>query len=742
MSLTRIFQRAASWSTVAVLTLSGLGALLPTTAHAAGAELRISEIHWAGTAASSGDQWIELVNTSASAITFSDATPYKLVIGTAPADVTYLLDSSFGTLPAGEVLLISKFSLAASSVHALVGAQYVVLPTLDLPSMTSEYRVFADDTSLVDGIIDLDGAGTGQPPFLGAAATVTTGAASMSRVNLALSGSDLASWYTAATVGAGFDVTAATQYGTPGSLNAEVAMPTGKVLPAGSTTTAFLPTVSGLSTADQVSIRFERVSYDQAPAPLVETYVASVVAGEYSVMANAPALPAGRYQITATAVDVDGNRSQAVRIPATLATAEYDYVVFPTSSTLASPTLSPLAPLTNQPTVTLTGSIDQTVPVAELEVVRNGKAYASFPVSGSSYSVPAILVPNMVNEFAVLAVGLDGVFSLPVMTSTLHDGLAPNAVDGTKVVLTPNTPGTADTIAGLAGAAEPGTTLYIYGDVAQTKLIATLTVAADGSFTNQNIGDNTYAAVYLVVQDAAGNLSSALGVNNPTTYTPTSGLSLTATAIYENQATVSWTKVDGVTRYRIKYKMVGASYGTPVDVCLTGNTNCNFSATIKDLFADTDYVFAIAAVDQYGNSSAYSELTFRTKQLVVAAAPVPPVVDVATPLVATAKAATKPTKVTLTDPTPSPTATPLEEGDVQSATTSSTSTNWTPWIVLAALIGLAVLATAGYFYWFGGEAGEAALASVMAERAREEAGGKSKKEPASPAKGKKDGRRW
>jgi hypothetical protein len=372
--------------------------------------------------------------------------------------------------------------------------------------------------------------------------------------------------------------------------------------------------------------------------------------------------------------------------------------------------------------------------------MRNGKYYGTVPAVGSVFSASVAFVPNTLNTIQFFAVDVTGMWSMPVVAMVTHDNIAPLAVDKTKVQLVGNVPGADDTIKGLTAAAEPTTTLYIYGDAAKTILISTLTVAADGSFPITSIGDNKYASVWLVLKDAAGNIGPSTKIDNQIAFANTTqNLGPTITNIG-----VSWSPISGAVSYRLKYKGVGGAYGAPISLCTAGT--CSFLTTIINLNADSQYTVAIAAVDSNGNESAYVESTFRT----LAPTPVvtaPPVVTV--PAVATPTRKTD--KVTKSAPTPTPSATPNpdDKGDVKAVATDTTR-NWTPWIILGVLVGIAVLATAGYFYWFGGEAGEMAMMGMMAAKEdddEEESKSSSKKSGSSggsspPSKPTNKDKRW
>jgi hypothetical protein len=70
---------------------------------------------------------------------------------------------------------------------------------------------------------------------------------------------------------------------------------------------------------------------------------------------------------------------------------------------------------------------------------------------------------------------------------------------------------------GSAGSVEPGATVIVYSDAGLTQEIGRAQAGADGSFSAIDIGDNKYDTIYIVVQDAAGNRSTALSASNDIT---------------------------------------------------------------------------------------------------------------------------------------------------------------------------------------------------------------------------------
>jgi len=752
----RFFRAVLSYSILAVLTiqLAATGFSLQE-AHAANGDLIINEINWAGSHNNPSDQWIELYDNQAVGSTPIDfaVTPYTLTIEDATNTVLQAVSLSNGVpvlLPGQYLLIHNTVANTTLQASAPMEQNYVpATPLISLPHVATQY-ILTDSTNTE---VDALKAASAQSaiPFAGSDATATAPVASMERVytsGIPGVGTSQASWDTSMTRGAYF-TSGTTQYGTPGEENIAVAAPSNVAIsPADSVTSPTNPTITGTvgGTATSVTLSINR----QGPVPQTVTMVTPVVSGAFSVM---PPLNPGRYTFQVVAEDAVGNQSPQVDVPVAAGSLETNYIVFATVSTVASPVVTGLPSVTNQATVDIAGTT--AAAVVQVDILRNGEYQATLPVSGGTFAGTAFLIPNSVNTFAFIAVDGNGVVSLPANYSVTEDNIAPNAVDATKVVVASNPPGTADAISGLAGAAEAGTKLSVYGNSALTVLIGTVTVAADGSFPMVSIGDNLYGKVYLRLMDTAGNLSSVTVINNTIGFSnPAGGIGLTLGSVTQTQAAFTWQPVPGAVNYKVAYRLSNAPYTVSNTTCAASSTSCATGVTLINLTPGSSYVVAVDAVDQYGNETPYTELAFQTLQPVVTTT-VASTDTTTTPAVTTAVAPTPaqgnsvaatptPSATATPTPTPTPTATP-EAGQVKSAATTATGTNWTPWIVLAVLLAIAILATLGYFYWFGGEAGEMALGSVEETKSKIDTEIASKKATDSstpPAKKPGSDKRW
>lgn len=726
MQTKRLWRSLISIGAVAVLALQFLGALTPSLAHASSLTLRITEINWAGSNGHPTDEWIELQNVSGGVIDFA-ATPYTLegVIG-GTTQTLATLGAADGTLNDTNYLVLTR-EAAPSGNSTLLGAnanaRYIQEPALDLPDQPTAYHLLDSTSALADSV---DDGGFGIP-FAGSNAGPM---ASMARVDASTDGNQPGNWRSSHTMGVNFVANSPEQWATPGEANVEVAEPFNvSVNPPDSTTINGTPVVSGTTATGVVSATatFTRASY--TPVPYSRSYsgiFSSANGGPFVIAPLVPTLDPGRYLIDVIGSDLAGHHSASVHVPVAVGVNEYNYVKIPTSSPVPSPTLDSYPGLTNQPTVTISGTLDTIGHVYNsVEILRNGRYLTTVPadVGGATFTSTLGLLPDTTNTFSFMAVDDGGVFSVPAVATVVNDSTKPDPVVASKVTVGANPAGSADTIQGQPGAAEPATTLWVYSDSALTQQIASAPVDVDGSFPLISIGDNLYNRVYLVLQDAAGNVSDPTAIDNPTGYVggSVSGLNLTVSSIGATQVTLTWSAVSGASSYHLKYRTATGAYGQPATLCTTGNTGCTFTSSIMNLQQDTDYVVAMAVVDKFGNESAYVEKSVHTSKLNTAEFTgvggnfVPAAASTTNGYTYSSPATGATDTVQKSEATPSPTP---EQGQVKSTTDEKTR-NWTPWIILLILILIAVLATAAYFYWFGGEAGEAAVAG-LADRNRED----------------------
>lgn len=737
-----------SYGLIAMLAiqLATVGFPLPKV-HAAAGDLIINEINWAGSSGRATDEWIELFNPMAAGSPVVDfsVSPHTLELrDTADTLLQTIVigGPSAPTLAPGEYLLIHNNVSGSTLETAAPGVKYYTpaVPFSSLPNEATQYILRDTLAAEVDAVKP---ATAGTPaPFAGKAETSTHPVASMERVyvgGVAGPGTSQSSWRSSRTLGVHFTVNTV-QYGTPGTENVIVTAPVNtQVSPVGNITEPTSPTIAGTVATgiDSVTVFTDR----EGPVPTTATYNQAVSGTSFSIT---PALAAGRYTFQVSATDAMGNESERVDVLTYPGTEQHNYVVFAGASSVSTPVLGMVPVITNQATVTVSATTDASV--VEMDVLRDGVYLQTVPVTSGVFSATLFLVPNTMNDLTFVAVEGSGAVSMPVTVQVTHDNIAPVAVDASRVDMRSNQPGTADTIEGMAGAAEAGTLLSMYSDALLMHQIGTtVTVPANGSFPLVNLGDNKYGQIYIRLVDLASNASVTTVITNKIAFeNPSNGIGVYAVSVSQTQAKLAWNPVDGAVNYRIKYRTANGTYSAAMSVCNSGVSSCPSEVTLINLQAGTAYVLAVAAVDAYGNEAPYTEFAFQTQQPVPAMTTVIPASATpdteATPAV-TRRVQSDPTPDTVVDPAPTTTPTPEnEEGEVKS-TTEEVSQNWTPWIVLATLLGIAALATLGYFYWFGGAAGEAALASAQSAKERAEANAKKNGTEKSAPKEGKD-KRW
>jgi hypothetical protein len=733
-----LFSTITAKCTLSVLLLSMLQAVLPVLpAHADGPGLIINEIHWAGSALGSNDDWIELHNASDQPwrLTTDPVDMFAQTSGTAPVKIAELRLSTVlteTTIAPGGYFLVGMLPKASSTVNVERDAAFLLPtpadPTIGLADLPGSDVTYTLVDRFTDEVLDTAGTGTGGVPLAGStcapAPLADSGCAraSMYRLDPAVAGNSAAAWRTAGTVGVGLDP-GVEQFGTPSGTstlplpaygNRELSAPSHLAITPLAPTYLDTPTVTGQAQLPASRVRVIFYPVQNPGATPVEITAPILQDGTFTATVSATApLPAGRYQVRVRAEDMAGNRSRSIIMALPGDAAAY-VVNKPTVTLNAYPTD------TNKSPLTLTGN---TQPGALVTLSLNGVFFASqtVPAGQTAFTFEVPLQPNALNTLTFQAQIGVGNMSDPVTVGIIHDAIAPNNLDATKVTLHSNRPGTDDTVTGAAGAAEAGVLVEVYADHALTQLIASGRAAADGSFGPIAIGDNKYARVYVVASDPAGNHSASVVLDNPITFADSQQtVSVTTPTIGQDRVTLKWEPIPGAVSYRLKYRQVGGGFSNPLELCAVPGETCPFTTTIISLQPGVEYIFAIAGVDRFGNETAYTESRLKT------ATPPPPPVPAPVSTVApvtprgpiggpVSQATPEPTPT----PTPTATPTPAETGEVQSTQDETTARNWTAWIVLGILLALAALATAGYFYWFGGEAGEAALSSVMRERERE-----------------------
>lgn len=711
-----------SWISLSmVLGLSGFN-LMAESVKAAPTDLLISEVNFLGSSMGSTDDWIEIYNPGNLDIVFGTPNTYAVYENAGLATEKQIAALNSGTIKKNSYLLISKLAPSTSTLN--VAADLSFEATVDgLSDTGAEYSIKKNGTTIIDTV--------NTTPFVGLTTSCADKNINESCV-IASVAKTINGLEASKSIGYNFDLTVE-QFGTPAN-QADLVSQTneyenspviGDALVSGispvSPTYLDIPTISGQKGAANASITLKITNQATLTANAEVVDVRNDLAFSHAFTA---ASVAGSYAISTFSSDALGNRS-----------VERSLVKNYTINKLVT-TVEATPLYTNKTNVVVKG---MTTPGA-MYLVENTTTgiiptYALVNADGS-FTATVDLQADTANSLIVRTKIGSLNAADPILITVNQDSVLPVDLIKEKTILNIGTPGNPDTTNGLAGAYTPyeaNIKVEAYADALLTKLIGSAVVNADGSFDKINLGDNKYAAIYLVATDLAGNKSAnAVVLENPINFVNSSlVINGQIGTISQNSAKITWEKVPGAVSYRLKYKTIGGVYSNPMDVCL--EATCSLDSTIIGLSADSNYTFALAAVDKNGNESAYTEYSFRTLA----------VVPVITEEIAVVDTTTTPSRVITEDTTtqvlPTPTPTPAtEEGDVKSTSETNESKNWTPWIILGILAGLAVLATSGYFYWFGGEAGEVAMGSVV-KNSEPTAG---KKEEEAPKNNNKKDKRW
>lgn len=681
----------------------------PARARAGTLPLEISEINWAGSASHPEDTWIEFFNTSTTAIDFT-VTPYHLFV-----DGVSVVNLTTGMLAGQHLYLVTSLpgGHPATSLNVTPDLP-VTLPPL---TATSKFELKDSGNILID-----------QAVF---AAGTTVANASMIRQDFTIAGDQPGAWAPAHSIGQNFKATVGV-YPNPAQLgspevsttvladpthpNPDVDLPSNLTidLPSPATTSNTL-TVSGDVTATITSV--DAQFRNPVSGVVTKNFPGLVpVSNKFTATVNPGDLPVGTYQLFATARDAQGNRSREV--------FGLSYTINGAGTVLNAPKIDPFPTyINNALQVTLTGTVDSgTV----LLIYVNGAiaGYNNIGASVTTFRQVVPLVANTVNHIELRARDAAGNTSAPAPATIIHDNITPVIT----AHVTSNPPGTNDTISGtVADANIDNTSVVEIRDSANPATLIASTTLTAGAFGPVSLGDNKYANVFVKVTDLAGNIGQTGALSNPIVFTGSPSVNFTG--IQTTQVTMNWLPVTGAATYIFRYMPVGGTFSQKIDLCPTGITTCTLSRPIPNLTPSTSYVFAISAVDAFGNIGPETTSTVRTADLpvvitTVSSTPTPEPTVAPTPVPTPTP---KTDVIVKTTPTPVPTvaptstATPDTTGDVKSAQDTAAAHNYTPYIILAVLIVLAILATTGYFYWFGGEAGDEVMASVQQDMPEEDA---------------------
>lgn len=210
-------------------------------------------------------------------------------------------------------------------------------------------------------------------------------------------------------------------------------------------------------------------------------------------------------------------------------------------------------------------------------------------------------------QFTVEAIDFNSQHSTPsaIVLATALDNLVP-IIDANKVVVNQNKPGSADTVAGLAGAAnEPEVAVVLLSAAPEdptATVIGSVLSNTDGSWPAIGIGDNKYSQVWLVLLDEGDNVSLPLLLSNDIVgpIAPVLNKVVAKCESSNCRVTLDWQAGSTDTAsYKVTYTVDGVEHQT-FEVTATSMS--------LDLASGKSYLFKVVGYDQYGNSSLASNV--------------------------------------------------------------------------------------------------------------------------------------
>jgi len=279
----------------------------------------------------------------------------------------------------------------------------------------------------------------------------------------------------------------------------------------------------------------------------------------YTVWNDTSVADGENYYYAVAAYDTAGNQNKTVI----------------TDSTIPMDDVSPAAPTTDKIAVTmnnpgtkdtLTGSAGAVESGSTVKVYKDsaltaliGQAAAS---GDGSFGVFSIGDNKADGSDLIYIVAVDASGNVSLSTTAVNDITSP-AAPSSSMTITMNAPGTGDTLSGLAGVVESGSTVKVYKESAMETLLGQTVSAGNGSFAAFSIGDNmgdSNNMVYVVAVDTAGNISAARALEND----PSKG---TVTAAQET------TVVAGDSKTKVKLNASALSNDGYVNINLNAETS-------------------------------------------------------------------------------------------------------------------------------------------------------------------------
>jgi len=569
-------------------------ALVIPHAQAAAQTVVINELMWMGSTASTADEWIELYNTSSSPI---DLAGYQLThAGT--SDTTLTIPS--GTVAANGYFVVSNYDETSASSILNLTPNWVTT-SVSLSNTCTPIDLLMPDTTPIDTMNC-----SGSSYFAGSSVTHS----SIERVIGAPDGTLSTSWQTS--VGRSHldpdHVYPHTNYATPGYANDVTS-------PADGTVTSqpanyFDVAHSGLKaqwsgfSEDTSTIANYRVGLGStATNANVVPFVS--VAGDQSEatidLSSAVLVEGQQYYVLVRARNAVGLKSNVV------ASAP---VIFRATTPPDAFTLIDAHDVSNDNGGSVqvgwnASSSDVTNYQVQYQLAGGTWATPTTVDAGSATSATVSGLTNATDyDFRVVATSFNATTttSSDVKTTQALDNLAP-VLDITKVVLSQNAPGTADTISGQAGSSSEAATINVFDrDPADPSVVMIGSVSTDATlgFPAIGLGDNQFGKVYLQLVDAAGNASVAQAFNNDIVAPNASTLSSLKSDCKTDNCRVELQWQDNgpdTDHYQIGYTVDGVSKRTLATTATT---------LLLDLPSSKTYDFVVYAFDLHGNQSVIS----------------------------------------------------------------------------------------------------------------------------------------
>ncbi len=584
-----------------VILLAIQGALVAQVAfskstYAAGnPEVVINEIMWmGGSAAHTGDEWIELYNTTDSAIDISG-----WVLTHAATSNADLVVPAGNTIAAHEYFLISNYDESNANTVLDVQPDWVTTSIALSDNCPVGGIVLKNSLSVVVDAMGCDGSN-----YLAGSNTATKVAMERNLVigDGTATGLDN-NWHNSmgfVNLDAGVNVLA-----TPKFINDITKPVIGTVSDEGQFTantaelyaswTGFDDPESGLTTYN--------VGVGTAPGVSDIQFVQDIgLVGEYT-FTGLSLNENGTYYVNVIAVN-------GVSLVSLYATTDGITVNTVDPATPADLTVSD-TPNDNGGSLTATWSASTSPDVDSYQVNYRKTGDAGWNNLNVGSSVMTVIT-NLENspasyEVTVEAIDFNDQHSAPssIVSAQARDDLAP-ILNVNNVVVNQNKPGTDDAIVGLTGAVnEQGSSVYVFDrdpSLTGPVIINSEMMNVDGSFAAMGIGDNRYAQVWVQLVDASGNASVARMFTNDIVGPVTPSLTqVNANCVGDPcRVMLSWTNNAGadVAYYKVSYTALNGV--EQLTMALTG------TQAALDLKANETYEFKLFAFDQYGNQSSVS----------------------------------------------------------------------------------------------------------------------------------------